>query len=74
IRPIEHSVIYLLSDKVTVSSTAKLSRLLGAASTRTLPNWLSETYNNTTTPEDETGMKYNTDADILIILGTDTKE
>ncbi len=74
IRPIQHSVIYLLSDKVSVASTAELSKLLQAASTRTLPGWLSETYDNTSTPEDETGMKYNKDADILIILGTDTKE
>ncbi len=74
VRPIQHSVIYLLSDKVSTSSTARLSELLQAASTRTLPNWLLETYNNTSTPEDETGMKYNKDADILIILGTDTKE
>ncbi len=73
-RPVQHSVIYLLSDKVNASSTAELSRLLEAASTRTLPSWLSETYDNTSTPEDETGMKYNKDADILIILGTDTKE
>lgn len=74
IRPIERTVIYLLSDRVTTSSTAKLSRTLEAASTRSLPNWLHENYDNTTTPENETGMKYNKDADLLIILGTDTKE
>lgn len=74
IRPIKHTVIYLLSDKVTISSTAGLSKLLEAASSRTLPYWLLQNYDNTSTPEDETGMKYNKDADILIILGTDTKE
>ena len=73
-RPIDHTVIYLLSESATISSTAKLSKLLGAASTRTIPEWLMESYDNPSTPENETGMKFNKDADILIILGTDTKE
>lgn len=73
-RPIQHSIIYRLTPMANVSSTAVLSQIMLAANTDTLPDWLSESYDNTSTPEDETGMKYNKDADILIILGTDTKE
>ncbi|MFA6105712.1 MAG: LCP family protein [Patescibacteria group bacterium] len=73
-RPIERTVIYILNNQVNASSVAGLSSLLKAANTNTLPEWLADSYDNPKTPEDETGMKYNKDADILIILGTDTKE
>lgn len=72
-RPIEHTVIYVLSETDPLI-VKKLSEILKAANTKTLPDWLLDSYDNPSTSEDETGMKYNKDADILIILGTDTKE
>jgi LCP family protein required for cell wall assembly len=73
-RPIEKTVIYILNDRVNRASIEELSKGLKAANTTNIPEWLSDTYDDPMTVEDETGMKYNKDADVLIILGTDTKE
>jgi hypothetical protein len=73
-RPIEKTVIYMLNDRVNRAAVEELSRSLKAANTTNIPEWLSDTYDDPATVEDETGMKYNKDADVLIILGTDTKE
>lgn len=73
-RPIEKTVIYVLNNRVNRSAVEQLSKVLSAANTNTLPEWLSDSYDDPNTVENEAGMKYNKDADVLIILGTDTKE
>ena len=73
-RPIEKSVIYVLNNKLSRAPIEELSRILQAANTNTLPEWILDSYDDPNTIENETGMKYNKDADVLIILGTDTKE
>lgn len=73
-RPIEKTVIYVINNQIDRSSVEALSKTLQAANTANLPEWMKDEYDDPNTVENETGMKYNKDADILIILGTDTKE
>jgi thiamine pyrophosphate-dependent acetolactate synthase large subunit-like protein len=73
-RPIEKTAIYLLNPAVSRVSTKALSDQLKAPVLTVLPEWLLIGYNNPETTEDESGMKYNQEADVLVILGADTKE
>ncbi len=73
-RPIEKTAIYLLNPAVSRASTKALSDQLKAPILTVLPEWLTIGYNNPETTEDESGMKYNQEADVLVILGADTKE
>lgn len=72
-RPIDKTTIYLL-HLGAAPATKGLSAYFKAPTLTVLPDWLQEIYDNTNTPEDERGMKYNRDADILIVLGADTQE
>lgn len=71
-KPIDKTVIYLLNSSSSVEITKALSTELKAPLLTVIPEWLEEGYNNPITTEDETGMKYNQDADVLVILGSDT--
>lgn len=73
-RPIDQTVIYVLNSKVPGAVSAKLSGQLSAPVVTVLPDWLQENYDNTSTPENEQGMKHNPNADILIVLGANYKE
>lgn len=73
-RPIARTVVYVLNNNISTSTSGELSKILKAANTNTLPEWLADSYDDPNTIENESGMKFNKDADILIILGTDTKE
>lgn len=73
-RPIDKTAIYVLNLSVSATTTKALSAYFKAPVLTVLPDWLQESYDNPYTTEQETGMKYNKDADILIILGTDTQE
>lgn len=73
-RPVDKTVVYILNPKTPSSAIKSASRLTNAPFSTVLPDWLKVSYDNPTTPESETGMKYNTDADLLIVLGTDAKE
>lgn len=73
-RPVLHTVIYVLDQNINQNDVQNLTKIVQAASTYTIPEWLLDSYDDPATTEDETGMKYNKDANILIILGTDTKE
>lgn len=71
-KPIDKTAIYLLNSTSSIDAAKALSAELKAPILTIIPGWLEEAYNNPGTPEDESGMKYNHDADILVILGTDT--
>ncbi len=73
-RPIEKTVIYLINPNANKDALYTIAHQLKAESTTALPAWLKESYDNPATTDDEAGMKYNKDADILVILGDDTKE
>lgn len=74
LRPVTTTGIYMLSPNLPKDAINNLERLLQAPATATLPLWLKEEYDNPDTSEDERGMKYNNEADVLIILGNDFKE
>lgn len=73
-RPVASTTIYLLQTNVDSKVTNKLSAELHSIVATTLPDWLKPAYDNTASPEDESGMKYNHDADLLVILGNDTPQ
>lgn len=72
-RPIEATMIYVLNPNSPKNVLSLLSTAVHAPFATKLPDWLAETYDNPQTAENEQGMKYNTQADLLIILGSDTK-
>lgn len=71
-KPIDKTAIYLLNSASSMEAAKALSNELKAPILTVIPEWLKQGYNNPDTSEDETGMKYNLDADVLVILGTDT--
>jgi LCP family protein required for cell wall assembly len=73
-RPIEKTLVFTINPKADAKVLAYILKELRTTSSTILPDWLQENYDNITTPEDETGMKYNRDSDILVILGTDTQK
>lgn len=73
-RPIDKTAIYVLNLNVSPATTKALSAYFKAPVLTVLPDWLQQSYDNPSTTEEETGMKYNKDADVLIILGTDNQE
>jgi hypothetical protein len=73
-RPLFKTVIFTLNQNVNQKVLNYITKDLHTSSTSTLPYWLEETYDNASTTESEVGMKYNTESDILVILGTDTQK
>ncbi len=73
-RPIATTTIYVLRKTAPASLVTKLSTELRAPSSVQIPEWLAQNYDNTATTEDERGMKYNNESDILVMLGSDYKE
>lgn len=71
-KPIDKTAIYVLNSASSLEGAKILSNQFKAPLLTVIPDWLKPEYNNSSTTEDESGMKYNADADILIILGTDT--
>jgi LCP family protein required for cell wall assembly len=72
-RPIDTTTIYVRNINTPKNTITALTSLLHAPFATKLPDWLSESYDNPSTAENEQGMKYNTSADVIIILGSDTK-
>lgn len=73
-RPLEATAIYVLKSSVPKAELEKLSQLFQAPSTTVLPEWLTESYDNPATTESEQGMKYNSDTEALVVLGSNIKE
>ncbi|KKP59664.1 MAG: Cell envelope-related transcriptional attenuator [Candidatus Magasanikbacteria bacterium GW2011_GWC2_34_16] len=73
-RPIEKTTIYLNNSKIAPEAIKALTKIIPGIVEPAVPDWLSATYDITSTTEDETGVKYNPETDILIILGNDLNE
>ena len=73
-RPLAKTVIYTINKDIDPELLKNLAAELSATVENTLPDWLNEAYDDPQTPADETGPKYKSDTDLLIILGTDLKE
>lgn len=74
-RPIEKTTIYLIGKDISEEITNELKKVLTPNIISTaLPEWLKAEYDDPATQENESGLKYQTDTNILIILGQDTKE
>ncbi len=73
-RPIATTTIFLINQNTDPEIYNNLKKLLQAELSTTLPEWLETNYDNAATQEDESGLKYLADTDILIILGQNTKE
>lgn len=76
-RPIAQTAIYVLNSSTDKGILTSLTQFIGvspASVTSSIPTWLQDSYDDPATSENEQGMKYNKDADVLIILGSDFKE
>ncbi len=73
-RPIATTTVYLVNPTADKKVVDDLKNELRAAVAPALTDWLAQTYDDPKTVDDESGMKYNRDADILVILGSDIKE
>ena len=73
-RPQATTTIYTLNSRASSAVALQLAHVFNAPISSSLPDWLKENYDDPTTPEQEQGMKYNDQSDILVILGTDLKE
>lgn len=71
-RPWDKTYIYTIKNNVTPEITNAIANELNAEIKTGLPSWLPLV--NTSTPSTNDNIGYNKEADILIILGTDTKQ
>lgn len=70
-RPIATTTLYILQETAPKETISALKSELRAQASATLPEWLEAAYDNPATGEDERGMKYNRDSELLLILGND---
>jgi len=61
-RPVTDTIIYTVNPNVSTSIITELAKELNAKTEKTLPAWITEKINATTT-------KYKLDSDVLIVLG-----
>ncbi len=73
-RPIAKTTIYVIQDALDKTALQALQTKLGAVVSRTLPDWLTESYDDPRTTDSEVGAKYNAYAEAVIVLGEDYKE
>ena len=73
-RPIATTTIYIIDASADRKVIDAVTKELNAQSTTIIPDWLKETFNNPNTVDDESGMKYNRDTDVLVVLGNNYKE
>lgn len=73
-KPIDKTAIYVLHSSIAMDGARALSNVLKAPLLTVIPEWLQQGYNNPDTSEDEAGMKYNNESDVLVILGADTPQ
>lgn len=75
-RPINTTTIYIVNPKISDDITTALQKEITAEIERGLPEWLKNgsTNVNSSTEQANPNLKYNTEADILIILGSDLND
>jgi len=72
-RPIATTSIYLIRSDVSPEVVNDLKNILSAEVSLSVPEWLKNEYDDLTTQENESGLKYQADTDILVILGENMK-
>jgi len=70
-RPISTTTIYLVNSNADETIVEALKRNLNIPIAKNIPNWLEYSYDNQKTPTNESGDKYASSTEILIILGND---
>jgi len=70
-RPFDTTQIYVVKKGVDQEIAKALQKELGGAIINSLPDWVPINPASSTTPGD---LGYNSEADIIVVLGTDTKE
>lgn len=75
-RPIDMTTIYVVNPKISNDILLALQKEITARIEKGLPEWINNGSNNTnsSTQEANPNLKFNTEADILIILGSDLSE
>jgi len=76
-RPIDYTVIYVLNPKVPNEILLAVKKAINAEATTNLPDWLKQDtshLNDTSTYYTDQNLKFNPEADILIVLGTDLSD
>jgi LCP family protein required for cell wall assembly len=75
-RPIDVTTIYIVNSKISNDIVVALQKEIEAKVEKGLPAWMQEgnLATNSTTEQTNPNLKFNTEADILIILGSDLSE
>jgi len=75
-RPIDATTIYITNPKISNDILLALKQEIQADVVKGLPQWMQDTNTNTGSSTDQTNpnLKFNTEADILIILGSDLND
>ncbi len=75
-RPIDATTIYVVNSKISNDILLALQKEITARIEKGLPEWINNGSNNTnsSTEQANPNLKFNTEADILIILGSDLSE
>jgi LCP family protein required for cell wall assembly len=75
-RPIAVTTIYIVNSKISDDIISALQKEIKAQTEKNRPDWLSPNLNNSSSSTELTNpnLKYNTEADIIIILGTDLSD
>jgi len=69
VRPFATTTIFLINENTDNSLIQALSQELKCDIATSTPDWLSHAYDNPETSNDETGDKFNSSTEVLIILG-----
>jgi hypothetical protein len=72
-RPIDMTTIYVVNPKISNDIVLALQKEITAQVVQGLPEWLKNgsTNTNSSTEQENPNLRFNTEADILIILGSE---
>lgn len=70
-RPVATTTIYLVNPNTNSSLVNALAQELKCSIVNSVPPWLLSNYDDPNTASDETGEKFNSSTEILVILGND---
>lgn len=75
-RPIDSTTIYIINPKLSSDIILALQKEFTSKTVKGLPEWLENgsTNTNSSTEESNPNLKFNTEADIVIILGSDLND
>lgn len=70
-RPIDTTAIYLINPSVDQEIISAVQDIFHIQAQEDIPKWLTENFDDPATVQDDTGLKFQKESDILIILGND---